>query len=166
MPSRTIAWGGRPWIGRPANRTAPRPGCSSPTTVRSVVVLPAPLRPRSTVTAPGRARSETPCRTWWPPIQVWTSSSSSTGSATGGAAEVRGLDGGVRADRRRRAVGDEPPVLEHRDPVRERQDHVDLVLDQQDRPVAGGLDPLDQSDDRRHLLERHAGRRLVEEQEG
>src|SRR5262245_14645834 len=148
MPSRTIAWAGSRWIGRPSNRTAPRAGWSRPTMVRRVVVLPAPLRPSRTVTAPGRVPSETPWRMWCWPIQVWMPSTSRTGSGTGGApAEVGGLDVGIRADRLGRVVRDEPAVLEHGHGVGERQDHVDLVLDQEDGPLAPGLERLDQRDD-------------------
>ena len=45
--------GARRWA-RPSNRTSPRRAAIRPITVRSVVVLPAPLRPRSTVTASRR----------------------------------------------------------------------------------------------------------------
>ena len=40
--------------------------------------------------------------------------------------------------------------------------HVHLVLDQQDGLVAARLEPLDQVEDHRHVVDRHAGRRLVE----
>src|SRR6266536_5167821 len=139
--------------------------------VRMVVVLPAPLRPSSTVTASGRIRSDTPCKMWCWPMWVWRSSTSRmlvsinlarTGHA---AAEVGRLDLEVLADRLGRAVGDQAAVLEHRDRVGQRHHHVDLVLDEQDRLVAPGLDALDEADDGRHLFERHARGGLVEQQD-
>src|SRR5690242_17007720 len=130
MPSRAMAWGRRPWMGRPSKRTVPRLGGSTPITVRMVVVLPAPLRPSSTVTASGRTRSETPCRMWCWPMFVCTPSSSSTSGMR--APEVRGLDLRARADLGGRPVGDEAAVLQHRDRVGQGHHHVDLVLDEQD----------------------------------
>src|SRR5688500_14042304 len=120
-------------MGRPSKRMAPARGWRRPTIVRSVVVLPAPLRPRSIVTASRRTRSDTPCRMWCWPMKVWTSSSSRIGGAGDsgtGASEVGGLHLGVPADGLRRVVGDEPAVLEDGDRVGEREDHVDLVLDE------------------------------------
>src|SRR4051812_23000461 len=134
MPSRAIRYGGRRSMARPSYRMAPRRGCSSPTIVRIVVVLPAPLRPSKTVTRSRRTVTDTPCRMWCCPMSAWTSPTSRTasGSDTGAAAEIRGLDLGVARDRLRRVVGDEAAVLEDGDRVRERHDHVDLVLDEQD----------------------------------
>src|SRR6202795_5235890 len=165
MPSRAISYGGSPWMARPSRRTAPCRGWSTPMMVRIVVVLPAPFRPSSTVTASSRTRRDTPCRMWCWPISVWTSSTSSRAAGMRRASVVRRLDGGIGAHRLRRPVGDEPAVLEHGDRVRQRHHHVDLVLDEQDGLVAPGLDALDEADDGRHLLERHARRRLVEEQQ-
>ena len=43
--------GRQPWMARPSKRIAPRAGCRRPMMLRMVVVLPAPFRPMSTVTA-------------------------------------------------------------------------------------------------------------------
>src|SRR5260370_3482019 len=149
-------------MARPSKRTAPRWGGSTPITVRMVVLLPAPFRPRSTVTASGRTRRETPWRMWCWPMSVCTPSSSRTSGTRG--PEVRGLHLRARADRGGRAVGDEPAVLQDRDGVRQGHDHVDLVLDEEDGAVPARPDPLDELDDRGHLLERHPRGRLVEQQ--
>jgi hypothetical protein len=45
-------------------RTLPARGGLSPMIERSVVVLPAPLRPSSTVIAPGETSNDTPRSTW------------------------------------------------------------------------------------------------------
>ena len=51
----------------PSKRIAPWAGWRSPMMLRMVVVLPAPLRPSSTVTASRLTRSDTPWRMWcWP----------------------------------------------------------------------------------------------------
>ena len=48
----------------PLKRTAPARGGVSPMIERSVVVLPAPLRPRSTVISPAGTVKETSRSTW------------------------------------------------------------------------------------------------------
>src|SRR5688572_18807999 len=104
--------------------------------VRMVVVLPAPLRPRSTVTRSRRTASDTPWRMWCWPMSAWTSCSSRRTSDTGAAAEVGRLHFRIAGDRLRRVIGDETAVLEHGHGVGERHHHIDLVLDEQDGGVA------------------------------
>jgi hypothetical protein len=71
----------QPPISLPANITLPRLGFHSPMMVRSVVGLPAPLRPSSTVIAPCGTTKSTPCRMWYCPMWVCTPSSVNSGSA-------------------------------------------------------------------------------------
>jgi len=52
--------------------------------------------------------------------------------------------------------------VEDDDAIGERADHVHLVLDEQDGAVAAALQPADEVEDHRHLVDRHAGGRLVE----
>src|SRR5438874_4127229 len=52
--------------------------------------------------------------------------------------------------------------MQHDDAVGERAHHVHLVLDQQDGLVALRLDVADEIEDHRHLVDAHAGGRLVE----
>ena len=67
MPSRAISWGGRPWIGLPSSRMVPLPGDSTPMMLRSVVVLPAPLRPSNATHSCSSTRRETSNRMWLSP---------------------------------------------------------------------------------------------------
>src|SRR5256885_2256967 len=59
MPMRTMASESAPWIGSPRKRMLPALGTSRPETVRSTVVLPAPLAPISATSSPSRTSSET-----------------------------------------------------------------------------------------------------------
>jgi hypothetical protein len=65
----------------------------------------------------------------------------------------------------RLAVGDQPALVQHDDAVGERADHVHLVLDQQDGLVAAFLDGSDDGQHGRHLVDAHAGGRLVEHED-
>ena len=68
-----------------------------------------------------------------------------------------------RGDHRGRfAVGHQLAVVQHDDAVGQLAHHVHLVLDQQDGPVASRLQRADQVQDHRHLVDAHAGGRLVE----
>src|SRR6185503_12903415 len=106
----------------------PALGFHSPMMVRSVVVLPAPFRPNSTVMAPFGTSKSTPCRMWyWP---TWVCTPSSVRRASGmrgpraGDAQV-GLLHHRRPDHRGRlAVGHQPPVVQDDDTVGEAPDHV------------------------------------------
>src|SRR6266496_328866 len=165
-PSRATSYGGIRSMALPSKRMEPRAGCRRPMMLRIVVVLPAPFRPRSTVTASRFTPSDTPWRMWCWPMYVWMSSTSRTVSLmlVAATAKVGRLDLRVPADGVGRVVGDEPAVLQHGDGIGERHDHVDLVLDQEHRPVPPAANGLDQCDDGRHFLERHPRRRLVEQE--
>ena len=54
-------------MSRPSNVTRPRRGCTMRMIERSVVVLPAPLRPSSATTLPAGTSSETPWMMWESP---------------------------------------------------------------------------------------------------
>src|ERR1044071_1793319 len=134
--------------------------------LRMVVVLPAPFRPMSTVTAARRAVRVTPWRIWCCPINVWRPSTSSTVSLISAktAAEIGRLHVRVATDGYRGVIGDEAPGLERGDRVRESHDHVDLVLHEEDRAVSATPDGLDERDDGRHFLQAHTCGGLVEQQ--
>src|SRR5436190_10906659 len=175
MPAREISGVAQPPISWPAKVTLPRLGFHSPMMVRRVVVLPAPLRPSRTVMAPRGTTKSTPCRMWYWPMWVCTPSSVSKGSAMG---RLRRTGPGAGCDTQigllhhrgadhlgRLAVGDQPPVVQHDDAVGQALDHVHLVLDQQNGLVALALELLDEVEDDRHVVHRHAGRRLVEHED-
>ena len=136
--------------------------------VRSVVVLPAPLRPSSIVTSPEGTSKSTPCRMWYAPMWVCTPREreqrphAHAGFGFRREAEI-GLAHDGRGDHRLRlAVGDELAVVQHDDAVGELAHDVHLVLDQQDGLVALALELADQLEDHRHVGGAHAGGRLVE----
>src|SRR4051794_17724070 len=130
----------------------PEAGRTKPLMVRSKVVLPAPLAPRTAVMVPGAACKETPSRARTAPYVVTTSSTVSP-SAVGTAhlpglvvdvlAEV-GLEHlGVVLHLVRCAARDDAPEVEHHDAVTHLHDEVHVVLDQQDRhPFAQVADEL------------------------
>ena len=70
---------------------------------------------------------------------------------------------GWRAPPSGRAGGDDLAVDQHRDLVAEREHHAHVVLDDQQRAALG--DRADQLHDVGRLLARHAGRRLVQQQD-
>src|SRR5436190_21225365 len=119
MPSRAIACGGIPIASTPLTRTEPARRPTSPSTDFSVDVRPAPLRPSSVTTSPLRTLRSTPCSTCDSPYQALRPRISSTAplSAIAGA-HVRFLDFGVLRNLGVRALGEDRPALEHRDPVR------------------------------------------------
>src|ERR1700730_10254449 len=114
MPHCAMSGVARAVMSAPSNRTWPDEACHSPMMVRSVVVLPAPLRPSSAVSPPrGTARS-TPCRIWYGPTWVLTAESVRSGSGMGDA-EISFLHDGRCDHLGRIAVGDERTVVQHDD---------------------------------------------------
>src|ERR1700722_16583483 len=67
----------------PPSRTDPVRWRTMPRMARKVVVLPAPLRPRSVTTSPSRTAKLMPCSTWDSPYHAcrYATSSSPSGSA-------------------------------------------------------------------------------------
>ena len=64
MPMRAMRFGARPARSRPSSRMRPRRAGSSPMIVRTVVLLPMPLRPISETTSCAPTDSVMPDRTW------------------------------------------------------------------------------------------------------
>ncbi len=60
IPRATISCAARPESGSPSSRTSPDAGHTSPDTVASVVVLPAPFAPSRATTSPDPTRRLTP----------------------------------------------------------------------------------------------------------
>src|SRR6267142_2052543 len=143
-----------------SNRTLPAEARHRPMIVRREVVLPAPLRPRSMVSEFGATLKATPCRMWYWPMCVLTPLSCSRSGTSD--SEIGFLHDRRRNDFGGRALGDELALVQHDDAVGERAHHVHLVLDEQHGLVALRLDVADQVEDHRHLVDAHAGGRLVE----
>src|SRR3954447_13118061 len=126
----------------------------------SVVVLPAPLRPRSVTVSPSRTSRSTPCSTWLSPYQACSPRTERSGSVKFrphvGLAHPRIAADGVVAP-----FGEHLAALEHGDAVAEIRDDVEVVLDHHDRAALG--DAADELGDLADILVRHAGHRLVEQ---
>ena len=67
MPFKTTSCGATPTSELPSKRTSPWRGASRPERVRRVVVLPAPLFPRSVTISPCATRNEMPFNAWISP---------------------------------------------------------------------------------------------------
>src|SRR4051812_10108806 len=132
----------------------PDRGLTSPLMVRSRVVLPAPLAPRTAVMVPSSTLIETPSSARTAPYVVTTSSTESIVTCHSRAAldllaEV-GLEHlRVVADLVRCARRDQPAEVEHDDAVADLHDQVHVVLDEQDRHPL--LERADQSGELVHL---------------
>ncbi len=87
-PARAIFSGAKPISSRPSNRIDPLRLATSPMIERSVVVLPAPLRPSSVTTSPGCTLNVTPCRMCDSPYQACTSASDSSGARASSMADT------------------------------------------------------------------------------
>src|SRR4029453_12474201 len=95
--------------------------------VRSVVVLPAPLRPTRQMASRSPALSVTPLRIWLASMNTSTPRRSSTGAPHhGGHHVVVGLQLG------RRAVGQHAALVQGHDAVGVAEDDVHVVLDLDD----------------------------------
>src|SRR5579871_1838762 len=149
----------------PSKRTEPVRCVTMPMIDFSVVVLPAPLRPRSVTTSPARTSRSTPCRMCDSPYHACKFSTARSGGGARssmadphiGFAHVGVVGNGLIV-----ALGEHPPAREHGDLVREVRDHAEIVLDHQHRAVGG--DAPDQLGDAVDVLVAHAGGGLVEQE--
>src|SRR5690349_10376451 len=102
----------------------------------SVVVFPAPLRPRSVTTSPASTLRVTPCSTWDSPYQACRPSTARSGAGLSmadpeiGFAHVRIVGDSVVV-----ALGEHAAAGENRDAVGQVGDHAEVVLDHQHRAV-------------------------------
>src|ERR1700759_2764994 len=110
-------------MSRPLWRVEPLIGLTRPAIVSSVVVLPAPLGPRSATTSPAPTRRCIPRTTGVPRYPVQRSSMTSASAARSLSGGVGGMTGSqigldntlVLPDLRRRPRGDLPAEVEHHD---------------------------------------------------
>src|SRR4051794_28111507 len=139
MPARAIASEVRLISSRPSKLTEPVRLPQMPMMDFRVVVLPAPFRPKSVTTSPGKTSKSTPCRMCDSPYQAWrplTFSSAPLPGCSGIASPHIGFahprivgDGGVVAFRQH------APPCENGYTVREIGDDAEIVLDHQHRSV-------------------------------
>src|SRR5438105_12489317 len=156
-PARARSCAGSALRSRPARRMLPVICRCSPITQRSVVVFPAPLRPTSVMSCPSvtsNATSRSACA--WP-YQAERPLTSSIGLP-----QIRGDDRRVVPHGLVWPVSDHPTLLQDDDALRELGNDAHVVLDQKHRATRTHV-----PDERArpfHVVERHPGGRLVEEQ--
>src|SRR5919108_3597676 len=133
--------------------------------VRSVVVLPAPLRPTRQTTSRGPTSSETRRKIWLASMNTSTSATLSTPSRRLRSAadhDVHHLL--IAPDLGRRRVGDDPALVERHDAVGVAEDDVHVVLDLDDGLEAHPPRRPDQDlHDGRLVARAHPAGRLVEQ---
>src|SRR5262249_11710575 len=153
--SRAMRLETRPTSSVPWKRTEPRRCPTMPMTARSVVVLPAPLRPRSVTTSPSPMAKVMPCRMCDSPYQACKSSTRSISFSRAAASGMAGAhigfahlgvagDGGVVP------LGQDATARQHGDGVREVGDDREVVLDHQHGALGG--DAADQVRDAPDVL--------------
>src|SRR5512142_1147426 len=105
----------------------------------SVVVLPAPLRPRSVTTSPSCTSNVTPCRMCDSPYHACRSLIASNGVRTSSMpySHVGLAHFGIGGHRVVIAFRQHAPTCEHGDVIGEIGDHRKIVLDHQDCAVGG-----------------------------
>ncbi len=153
----------------------PRRLSSSPIIAFSVVDLPAPLRPISATTSPRPTSSATSNRICAAPYHAFSARASSSAAHAAACAtrfsNVRPLPKytsctfGCVADLGRPALGDQPSARQHDRAVGVREHDVHAVLGEQHRGPALDDEPLRQRHQLVALARRHAGRRLVHQQQ-
>src|SRR6185437_959549 len=163
-PARAIFSGGRPISSRPSKRIEPLRLATSPMIERSVVVLPAPLRPSSVTTSPCCTSKVTPCKMCDSPYQACTSASDKSAARASSMADTQIGFAHFRIFRNHIVVtlGQNATAGKHGDAVAQVRHHREIVLDHQHRAIDG--DALNQRTDAVDILVRHASGRLVEQQ--
>src|SRR2546421_10251000 len=160
IPRRATLLEARPIVSTSRNRIEPCRRPTMPMIAFMVVVLPAPLRPRSVTTSPSRTSSSMPCSMCDAPYEAFKPFTASSRSAMAGAQvgldhlRIFGNAGVV-------AFGEDLAALQDRDPVGKRRPYREIVLDHQDRAV--GRHALDERRDALDIGVRHAAGRLGEQ---
>src|SRR6202171_1316162 len=143
----------------------------SPTMPMIVVVLPAPLRPNNARTSPAPTFSPRSNTTWLLPYRPCRFDTSSTGASLRlrcielHVAEVDPLYFGIGSDRLGRSFREYASLMHHSDHVRDPEDDIHVVLAEEQRQSLLSDDPIHQLHGPLGFVRRHAGGRLVQEQE-
>src|SRR4051812_41964041 len=127
-PMPAMADGGRPSMDLPSRRIWPLRGDSTPMIERSVVVLPAPLRPSSATTSPCSTRIDRSNSTWESPYSVLILSTSSRLMRVQ-PSQIGVLHSRIAPDLVGGAIRQQPALIEHGDALGEFEDGVEIVLD-------------------------------------
>src|ERR671910_2792768 len=160
MPSRAISLDGWPTVCMPSKVTEPVRFSTMPMTDFRVVVLPAPLRPKSVTSSPRPISKPTPWRMCDSPYQACRFSTLSNVSAM--TRPDIGFDHGrILGHRGVRALGQYLAARQHGDGVGEVGDDGHVVLDHQHGAITG--DGADERGDALDVLLPQARHRLVEQ---
>src|SRR5215472_6607471 len=108
---------------RPSSVIEPLRLASRPIIARMVVVLPAPLRPRSVTTSPAFTSKVMPWRMWLSPYQACTSRTASSWVSGMAGPHISFDDLRIGGDLGVGSLGQHLAAGEHRDAVREVGDH-------------------------------------------
>src|ERR1041384_8812574 len=142
MPRRAMRFDGSPISSLPRKRIEPARWPRMPMIARSVVVLPAPLRPRRVATSPSSTVKSIPCSTCDSPYQACSPAISSNGAPaesrmTG--AHIGFDDLRVGRDRGVIALGEDAAARQDGDRLRQIGDDRQIVLDHQHGAVPRGI---------------------------
>src|SRR3954454_24185140 len=133
-PQRAIAFDESLISSRPSNCTEPLRWPTMPMMDFSVVVLPAPLRPSSVTTSPGRTSKVTPCSTCDSPYQASSASTVSSGvvvTSSMARPQIGFAHLGVGGDGLVVAFDQHATSRQHGDAVGQLGDHAEIVFDHQ-----------------------------------
>src|SRR5260370_551777 len=136
MPRRAMCSGARLEMSWPSKTTLPVLR-TVPDMARRVVVLPAPLAPRSATMPPASTLSDTPCSALMGPYAATTPFSSSCAILL--RPQVGLDDARVGLHFARGAFGDHAAEVEHDDAIADSHDQVHVVLDNQQSQVEVGV---------------------------
>src|SRR5438128_10041744 len=152
-------------MSRPSRRTDPLRGRTSPEMVRTRVVLPAPLAPRTVVIDESATVRDTPCSAITGPYATVRSTTSSTGRRLRRdiLTEVSRRHLGIVLDLLRCPGGDHAPQVQHRDAVTNRHYEIQVMFDHGDAHPAAEL--FDQSGQLVDISGRESTGRLTQQQQ-
>src|SRR5205823_7185436 len=162
MPRRLRSYTGSVWIARPMALISPAWKVVCPMMVASSVVLPTPLRPSTASEPRSGTSSATSSRIT---VSPYPARKPVRRSASGmrRLAEVNVAHAPICSNLLGPPLDQDLALHQHGDALREAEHEVHVVLDDQDRDVAGqGGEHLE---DAPRVLRRHAGRRLVQQED-
>src|SRR5438309_4646396 len=144
MPALAMRFDGRATSSSPPRATEPRRWPTIPMMARSVVVLPAPLRPSSVTTSPSPTVKFIPCRMCDSPYQACRSPTLSSVLCSTAPSGMTGPHIGLHdlrilRDRGIVALGENAAARQHADRVGEVGDDRKIVLDHEHSAVGGNL---------------------------
>src|SRR2546423_100736 len=157
MPRRAMRLDLRRMSSCPSRVIEPLRFAKSPMIERMVVVLPAPLRPKSVTTSPALTSKVIPCRTWLSPYQACTSRTASCTSAMT-RPHVRFNHLGVIGNLGVGPFSQNLAACQYRNPVRQIGDDGEVMLHHQYGAILGH--PADERRGALDVFRSHTGHRF------